>query len=56
MILGAEVSRDLEPTAATNFWRWFLKEKELQGCDPLEKLLAGCEIIAALDGVDLLTA
>jgi hypothetical protein len=36
------------------FWERFVEKEELQGCDALEKLLAGCEIIAALDCVDLL--
>jgi hypothetical protein len=39
-----------------SFWERFAEKEELQGCEPLEKLLAGCEIIAALDGVDLLLA
>jgi hypothetical protein len=34
----------------------FLGEEELQRCAALEKLLAACEIIAALNGVDLLAA
>ena len=39
-----------------DFWLRILRDKELRGCDNLQKLLAGCEIIAALDGVDLLAA
>jgi hypothetical protein len=31
-------------------------DEELRECDNLEKLLAGCEIIAVLDGRDLLAA
>jgi hypothetical protein len=42
--------------AATNFWTRILRDEELRHCDNLQKLLAGCEIIAALDGVDLLAA
>ncbi len=38
------------------FWKRFLSDEELRECDNLEKLLAGCEIIAALDGRDLLAA
>ena len=39
-----------------NFWERILKDDALSGCDDMEKLLVGCEIIAALDGVDLLAA
>ena len=39
-----------------SFWERILKDDALSGCDDMEKLLAGCEIIAALDGVDLLAA
>ena len=41
---------------ATDFWRRLLSDEQLRDCDNLQKLLAGCEIIAALDGVDLLPA
>jgi hypothetical protein len=41
---------------ATDFWLRILRDEELRNCDNLQKLLAGCEIIAALDGVDLLAA
>ena len=39
-----------------SFWERLVEKEELQGCEALEKLLVGCEIIAALDGVDLLAA
>ena len=39
-----------------NFWELFLKNEQLVGCDNLEKLLAGCEVIAALDHIDELLA
>ena len=39
-----------------DFWLRILRDEELRDCDNLQKLLAGCEIIAALDGVDLLAA
>ncbi len=39
-----------------SFWERLLSEQELQDCAPLEKLLAGCELIAALDGIELLAA
>jgi hypothetical protein len=53
MTLNAEFSRDRN---VLSFWKPILADEELQQCDALEKLLAGCEIIAALDGVDLLAA
>ena len=37
-------------------WKRILDHEELRGRDNLEKLLAGCEIIAVLDGRDLLAA
>jgi len=39
-----------------NFWELFLKDDHLVGCDNLEKLVTGCEIIAALDHIDELRA
>ena len=41
-------------TTAPNFWERILNDEQLSGCNNLEKLLAGCELIAALDAVDLL--
>jgi len=41
---------------ASDFWKRLLRDEELRHCDNLQKLLVGCEIIAALDGVDLLAA
>jgi hypothetical protein len=42
--------------AASNFWMHLLNNEDLQNFDDLEKLVVGCEIIAALDAVDLLAA
>ena len=39
-----------------NFWEEFLKDNQLSGCNNLEKLIAGCEVIAALDQIDELLA
>ena len=39
-----------------NFWKRILDDEELRECDNLKKLLVGCEIIAVLDGRDLLAA
>ena len=36
------------------FWLRLLNDEALRDCDDLEKLVIGCEIIAALDAVDLL--
>jgi hypothetical protein len=41
---------------ASDFWERILRDEQLRDCDNLQKLLIGCEIIAALDGVDLLAA
>jgi hypothetical protein len=38
------------------FWLRLLNDEALQNFDDLEKLVIGCEIIAALDAVDLLAA
>ena len=43
-------------SVADNFWFHILTDEELGKCDDLQKLLVGCEIIAALDAVDLLAA
>jgi hypothetical protein len=56
------ISPNLDPRKASassaplSFWRRLAQDEALRHVDPLEKLLAGCEIIAALDGVDLLAA
>lgn len=39
-----------------DFWLRLLNDEELRDFDDLEKLVIGCEIIAALDAVDLLAA
>jgi hypothetical protein len=47
------------PTATpqrANFWLHLVNDKALRDCNDLEKLVVGCEIIAALDGVELLAA
>jgi hypothetical protein len=56
MILTHDFARDRETEKALSFWQRLLEEEELQNCQPLEKLLVGCEIIAAVDAVDLLAA
>jgi hypothetical protein len=39
-----------------NFWLRLLNDETLSDCDDLEKIVIGCEIIAALDAVELLAA
>ena len=50
----------VEPAKSNNisgdFWLRLLNDEQLSACDDLEKLLIGCEIIAALDTADLLAA
>ncbi len=43
-------------TVTPNFWESFLGDESLKSCSDLAKLVAGCELIAALDGVELLLA
>src|SRR3954465_10668887 len=42
--------------SATEFWLRIFNDGALQNCGDLEKLVAGCEVIAALDDLDLLAA
>jgi hypothetical protein len=39
-----------------NFWQRLVNDDALKNCSDLEKLVAGCELIAALDRVELLLA
>ena len=39
-----------------DFWQRIINDGALQDCGALEKLVAGCEVIAALDDLDLLAA
>jgi hypothetical protein len=39
-----------------NFWTRILGDEMLSDCDDLQKLVVGCELIAALDEADLLAA
>jgi hypothetical protein len=57
MLIPATLIESNEHRNATaDFWIRILRDEELRNCDNLQKLLVGCEIIAALDGVDLLAA
>jgi hypothetical protein len=50
----------LEPTKSSElpegFWLRLFNNEELRDCDDLEKIVIGCELIAALDAVELLAA
>jgi hypothetical protein len=56
MLNPAVIESHASRSVAENFWFNLLRDKELGDCDDLQKLLVGCEIIAALDAVDLLAA
>jgi hypothetical protein len=56
MLNPAVIESHTTRSIAENFWARFLIDEELGDCDDLQKLLVGCEIIAALDAVDLLAA
>ena len=56
MLNPAAIESHASRSAADNFWFRILTDEELGDCDDLQKLLVGCEIIAALDAVDLLAA
>ena len=56
MLNPAVIESHSSRSAAENFWARILADEELGDCDNLQKLLVGCEIIAALDAVDLLAA
>jgi hypothetical protein len=56
MLNPATVTGPKTNSGRSDFWPRLLKDEQLCDCDDLQKLLVGCEIIAALDGVDLLAA
>jgi hypothetical protein len=53
---GASLTELSSRRIPANFWELFLNDEQLRGCDNLEKLVAGCEVIAALDQIDELLA
>jgi hypothetical protein len=55
-MLNPAVIDSVKAHDSTSFWTHILNNEELQNFDDLEKLVVGCEIIAALDAVDLLAA
>ena len=56
MLNPAVIDSTKAKSPAANFWLRILADEELSACDDLQKLVVGCEIIAALDAVDLLAA
>ena len=56
MLNPAAIESHTTRSVADNFWFRILTDEELGECDDLQKLLVSCEIIAALDAVDLLAA
>jgi len=56
MLNPAVIESSATRRVAEDFWFRILTDKELSDCDDLQKLLVGCEIIAALDAVELLAA
>jgi hypothetical protein len=41
---------------SADFWLRLLTDEALRDCDDLEKIVIGCELIAAVDAVELLAA
>jgi hypothetical protein len=56
MLNPAVIESHATRSGAENFWFRILTDEDLGDCDDLQKLLVGCEIIAALDAIDLLAA
>ena len=56
MLNPAIVERPKSNVISSDFWLRLLNDEQLSDFDDLEKLVLGCEIIAALDAVDLLAA
>ncbi len=54
-LLPSPTPAPAEVNAAT-FWQRILSDRALSDCADLEKLLIGCEMIVALDDLDLLAA
>ena len=56
LVINPTVRPTTFETVSASFWQRFINDSALQDCDPLEKLVAGCELIAAVDDLDLLAA
>lgn len=56
MINPAVVEPTRSRALSEGFWLRLFNHEELRNCDDLEKIVVGCELIAALDAVELLAA
>ena len=56
MLNPAVIESSKAKAEPADFWVRILNDEQLRDCDDLEKLVIGCEIIAALDAVNLLAA
>jgi hypothetical protein len=56
MINPAVVSPTQASDLPEGFWLRLFNDEALNGCDDLEKIVIGCELIAALDSVELIAA
>jgi hypothetical protein len=56
MINPAVVEPTKSSEVAEGFWLRLFNLEELRDCNDLEKIVIGCELIAALDAVELLAA
>lgn len=56
MLNPASVEFPRTENLGADFWLRLLNDETLQDCDDLEKLLIGCELIVAVDAVELLAA
>lgn len=56
MLNPAAIGFSMAKAEPSDFWVRLLNDEQLRDCDDLEKLLIGCEIIAALDAADPLAA
>jgi len=55
-MLNPAIVEPAKSNISGDFWLRLLNDEELSTLDDLEKLVIGCEIIAALDTADLLAA
>ncbi len=49
-----QLAPEIQREQATGFWARLLQDESLRSCSDLERLLTGCEIIAALDDLKML--
>jgi hypothetical protein len=56
MINPAVVAPTKTSELPEGFWLRLFNDEALRDCDDLEKIVIGCELIAALDAVEMLAA